>query len=394
MLGTGAAGLTQYLAIVVAAMVGYLAAARSRRRWGKRRGSYHAPRTRLSMIVSFGAFFLLGFVLYSTLYAAAGSMVSRIEDVQQAAGPLIFLAIGGYFAAFTGLNDPDARWVAVLSIVPFFSPYLMPARILLTSVGVGECCSRSGSWRWRSGRDLDRVPDLQRGRPALRPARGIAECLASDSRLALRSSRGAIHGRRLELVVGDITTERVDAIGNAANERLRGGGGVDGATRLPRVRCCSRSCVGAIQMARPPARPWRPKGHALPARWVIHAVGPIWRGGGRGEEALLDGAYRSCLRLADELGARSVGFPAISMGIYGYPADEGARVAVRAVAEHLRRRDRDRARALRPLQRRDVRPLRRRPGNAGGFLSPVDRTRFTRWPLRAASDRSTEHWTA
>ena len=69
---------------------------------------------------------------------------------------------------------------------------------------------------------------------------------------------------------------------------------------------------------------------------MLHAVGPIWRGGDQGEEALLDGAYRSCLRLADELGARSVGFPAISMGIYGYPADEGARVAVGAVAEHLR----------------------------------------------------------
>ena len=65
-------------------------------------------------------------------------------------------------------------------------------------------------------------------------------------------------------------------------------------------------------------------------------MGPVWRGGDQGEETLLDGAYRSCLRLADELGARSVGFPAISMGIYGYPADEGARVAVHAVAEHLR----------------------------------------------------------
>jgi ABC-2 type transport system permease protein len=88
--------------------------------------------------LSFGAFFLLGFMLYSTLYAAAGSMVSRIEDVQQAAGPLIFLAMGGYFAAFTGLNDPDAEWVGVLSLVPFFSPYLMPTRMLLTSVGIGE----------------------------------------------------------------------------------------------------------------------------------------------------------------------------------------------------------------------------------------------------------------
>jgi ABC-2 type transport system permease protein len=90
------------------------------------------------MIVWFGAFFLLGFVLYSTLYAAAGSMVSRIEDVQQAVGPLIFVALAGYFAAFAGLNDPDANWVVLLSLVPFFSPYLMPARMLLTNPSMGE----------------------------------------------------------------------------------------------------------------------------------------------------------------------------------------------------------------------------------------------------------------
>ena len=77
-------------------------------------------------------------------------------------------------------------------------------------------------------------------------------------------------------------------------------------------------------------------GHDLPARWVLHAVGPVWHGGSHGEERLLEGAYRSCLRLADEIGAHSIGFPAISMGIYGYPTDEGARVAVRTVADHLR----------------------------------------------------------
>jgi O-acetyl-ADP-ribose deacetylase (regulator of RNase III) len=75
--------------------------------------------------------------------------------------------------------------------------------------------------------------------------------------------------------------------------------------------------------------------HRLPARWILHAVGPIWRGGSQGEERLLAGAYRASLRLADELGARSVAFPAISMGIYGYPGHEGARVAVGTVADHL-----------------------------------------------------------
>jgi O-acetyl-ADP-ribose deacetylase (regulator of RNase III) len=78
-------------------------------------------------------------------------------------------------------------------------------------------------------------------------------------------------------------------------------------------------------------------GHALPARWVLHAVGPIWRGGGHGERELLESAYRSCMRMADRLGARSIAFPAISMGIYGYPAPEGAEVALGTVAEHMGR---------------------------------------------------------
>jgi ABC-2 type transport system permease protein len=138
-LGTGAAGLTQYVAIVVAAIIGFAANGPISEAVGLTgQAPISLPDLDLSMIGSFTAFFLLGFLLYSTLYAAAGSMVSRIEDVQQAAGPLIFLAMGGYFAAFTGLNDPDAAWVGVLSIVPFFSPYLMPARLLLTSVGIGE----------------------------------------------------------------------------------------------------------------------------------------------------------------------------------------------------------------------------------------------------------------
>ncbi len=138
-LGTGAAGLTQYVAIVAAAIIGFVANGPISEALGiTGQAPITLPDLDLTMIVSFTAFFLLGFLLYSTLYAAAGSMVSRIEDVQQAAGPLIFLAMGGYFAAFTGLNDPDASWVGVLSLVPFFSPYLMPARMLLTNVGIGE----------------------------------------------------------------------------------------------------------------------------------------------------------------------------------------------------------------------------------------------------------------
>jgi O-acetyl-ADP-ribose deacetylase (regulator of RNase III) len=141
--------------------------------------------------------------------------------------------------------------------------------------------------------------------------------------------------RRLELVRGDITRERVDAIANAANEALRGGGGVDGAIH----RAAGPGLLAEIRERYPSGTPTgtavATDGHDLPARWVLHAVGPVWRGGGYGEEQLLSSAYRSCLRLADELGATSVAFPAISMGIYGYPGPEGARVALRTVSTHL-----------------------------------------------------------
>ena len=149
------------------------------------------------------------------------------------------------------------------------------------------------------------------------------------------SSAREIGGRRLELTRGDITLERVDAIGNAANSALRGGGGVDGAIH----RAAGPGLLAELRRRYPNGTPTGTAvatgGHALPARWVLHAVGPVWRGGGHQEEALLNGAYRSSLQLADELDLRSVAFPAISMGIYGYPPEEGARVAVAAVAAHL-----------------------------------------------------------
>lgn len=138
-LGTGAAGLTQYLGIVVAAVLGLVANGPISEALGVAGElPFTLPSIGPATLIAFATFFLLGFTLYATLYAAAGSMVSRIEDVQQAVGPLIFLAMGGYLASFTALNDPDAQWVAVLSLVPFFSPYLMPARMLLTSVSIGE----------------------------------------------------------------------------------------------------------------------------------------------------------------------------------------------------------------------------------------------------------------
>lgn len=147
--------------------------------------------------------------------------------------------------------------------------------------------------------------------------------------------RLAIGSRHLELLRGDITRERVDAIVNAANEALRGGGGVDGAIH----RAAGPGLLAELRRRYPAGTPTgtavATDAHDLPVRWIIHAVGPVWRGGSHGERELLESAYRSCLALCDELGARSVAFPAISMGIYGYPAAEGAAVAVRTVAAHL-----------------------------------------------------------
>lgn len=137
-LGTGAAGLTQYVIVIAAVVVGSLANGPVANALGVSTSAFPLPELKPGFVLIFGVFFLLGFVLYATLYAAAGSMVSRIEDVQQAAGPLIFVAMAGYFASFAGLNSPDEEWVRIVSLVPFFSPYLMPARILLTTPSAGE----------------------------------------------------------------------------------------------------------------------------------------------------------------------------------------------------------------------------------------------------------------
>lgn len=145
-----------------------------------------------------------------------------------------------------------------------------------------------------------------------------------------------IAGRRLELARGDITTQRVDAIANAANSALRGGGGVDGAIH----RAAGPELMDELRRRYPGGTPTgtavATEAYRMPARWILHTPGPIWRGGGEDERELLESSYRSCLRLADELGARSLALPAISMGIYGYPADEGAEVAVSTAADHLR----------------------------------------------------------
>ena len=135
----------------------------------------------------------------------------------------------------------------------------------------------------------------------------------------------------ITFVVGDLTEQRVDAIVNAANEALAPGGGVCGAIRRAGGDEIFDECAGLGGCATGDAK--ATGAGRLPARYVIHAVGPVWRGGGHGEPELLASAYRRSLEAAAELGCRTVAFPALSTGIYGYPVERAAEVTLVAAGE-------------------------------------------------------------
>lgn len=145
--------------------------------------------------------------------------------------------------------------------------------------------------------------------------------------------RTEVAGAALELVQGDITEQEVDAVVNAANKRLAGGGGVDGAIHRAGGPAIMQECrqIGGCETGSAVIT----TGGELPADHVIHAVGPVWQGGSKGEAERLAGAYRSSLELAVENDLRSVAFPSISTGAYGYPIEEAAKVALNTAKDFL-----------------------------------------------------------
>ena len=140
---------------------------------------------------------------------------------------------------------------------------------------------------------------------------------------------------RIAVIASDITRQRVDAIVNAANTTLLGGGGVDGAIHraagpelLAECRALGGCATGQAKITR---------GYKLPARWVIHTVSPVWHGGNHGEDELLASCYRSCFALVEQHGIKTVAFPAISAGAYGFPMERAARIAVRETKSFMER---------------------------------------------------------
>jgi len=138
---------------------------------------------------------------------------------------------------------------------------------------------------------------------------------------------------KIEIIEGDITKQKIDAIVNAANNSLNGGGGVDGAIHRaagPELLAETKTIGGC-----PTGEARSSRGYDLPAKWVIHTVGPIWMGGDNNEDTLLIDCYKNCYRLAGELEVRSIAFPSISTGAYGFPLERATKIALEETKEFI-----------------------------------------------------------
>jgi len=140
---------------------------------------------------------------------------------------------------------------------------------------------------------------------------------------------------RLQIIQGDITKQEVDAIVNAANRTLMGGGGVDGAIHRGAGEELVKECVDRYPRGCPTGEARITGAHELPAEFVIHTVGPVYRGGDRGEPGLLTSCYLECMKLAAAVHVKTIAFPAISCGVYGYPLDEAAEIALNTLVSGL-----------------------------------------------------------
>jgi O-acetyl-ADP-ribose deacetylase (regulator of RNase III) len=158
---------------------------------------------------------------------------------------------------------------------------------------------------------------------------------AAGNEIQTKLNKFSLNGRRtkmIDVIKADITTLKVDAIVNAANRSLLGGGGVDGAIHRAAGPELLEACrkLGGCPTGEARITP----GFQLPAKWVIHTVGPVWKGGGKGEPELLESCYRNSFELALRHNVRSIAFPSISTGVYGYPKKSAAEIALRVMAEH------------------------------------------------------------